>query len=174
MVAAGAMMFLSGITDLFDGLLARRWNVVTSLGKMADPLMDKVFYVVVFPSLVWLIMHQGGSDAHSLTMLAFTILYILRDLWVTFLRSVGSAFGADVAAMWLGKVRTALSFPAAGWVYAYLSLHGYLPEGASQADHWWLLSCYFVEGFMIFLNIYSAYSYTVAYLPYLRLALERK
>ena len=51
MVAACAMMFLSGITDLFDGLLARRWNVVTPLGKMADPLMDKVFYAVAFPAL---------------------------------------------------------------------------------------------------------------------------
>ena len=173
MVAAGVMMFLSGITDLFDGLLARRWNVVTPLGKMADPLMDKVFYVVAFPALTWLVMHQGGGDAHSLLMLCFTILYILRDLWVTFLRSVGSSFGADVAAMWLGKVRTALSFPAAGWVYAYLALHGYLPEG-SPALAWWLWSCYAVEIAMIILNLYSAYTYTVAYLPYLRLALERK
>ncbi|MBE6382858.1 MAG: hypothetical protein E7049_07605 [Lentisphaerae bacterium] len=174
LVAACAMMFLSGITDLFDGILARRWNVVTSLGKMADPLMDKVFYVVVFPSLVWLIMHQGGGNFHSLLMLSFTILYILRDLWVTFLRSVGSAFGADVAAMWLGKVRTALSFPAAGWVYAYLSLRGYLPDSASDADRYWLWSCYVVEFAMIALNIYSGYSYTLSYLPYLRRALEKK
>jgi phosphatidylglycerophosphate synthase len=107
-------------------------------------------------------------------MLAFTILYILRDLWVTFLRSVGSAFGADVAAMWLGKVRTALSFPSAGWVYVYLALHGYLPEGAADADKYWLWSCYAVEMAMIALNLYSGYSYTLTYLPYLRRALEKK
>lgn len=171
-LVAGLMMFLSGITDLFDGLLARRWNVVTPLGKMADPLMDKVFYVVVFPSLVWIIMHQGGGDFHSLLMLVFTILYILRDLWVTFLRSIGSAYGADVAAMWLGKVRTALSFPAAGWVYTYLALRCYLPE-SSRADEWWLWSCYAVELSMIALNVYSAYSYTVSYMPYLRRAIEK-
>ena len=171
---AGASMFLSGVTDFFDGYLARRWKAVSQLGKMADPLMDKVFYVVVFPSLVWLIMHQDGGDFHSLLMLSFTILYILRDLWVTFLRSVGSAFGADVAAMWLGKVRTALSFPAAGWVYAYLSLRGYLPESASDADRCWLWSCYAVEFAMIALNIYSGYAYTLSYLPYLRRALEKK
>jgi CDP-diacylglycerol--glycerol-3-phosphate 3-phosphatidyltransferase len=173
MVAACGMMFLSGITDLFDGLLARRWNVVTPLGKMADPLMDKVFYAVAFPALTWLVMHQNGGEAHSLLMLVFTILYILRDLWVTFLRSVGAAFGADVAAMWLGKVRTALSFPAAGWVYAYLAMRLYLPD-ASPAGVWWLWSCYAVEAAMIVLNLYSAYAYTMAYLPYLRLALERK
>ena len=37
---AGAALFLSGLTDYFDGTLARRWDVVTPLGKMADPLMD--------------------------------------------------------------------------------------------------------------------------------------
>ena len=48
-VTAAVCMFLSGITDALDGMLARRWNVVSPLGKMADPLMDKVFYVVTFP-----------------------------------------------------------------------------------------------------------------------------
>ena len=73
-VAAGLMMLLSGLTDLWDGLLARRWNVVSTLGKMADPLMDKVFYIVAFPALVWQIVHQGESEAHALTMLFFTML----------------------------------------------------------------------------------------------------
>ncbi len=140
---AGLMMGLSGLTDLFDGKLARKWNVVSTLGKMADPLM-----------------------------LAFTILYILRDLWVTFMRSIGTMYGANVAAMWIGKVRTALSFPAAGWVYAYLTLHLFLPE-ASVWREVWLWSCYGVEAFMIILNVVSCCSYTREYLPYLKKALER-
>ena len=41
--AAGLMMGLSGLTDLLDGKLARKWGVVSTLGKMAAPLMDKVF-----------------------------------------------------------------------------------------------------------------------------------
>ena len=109
-VCACVMMLLSGLTDAWDGLLARKWGVVSTLGKMADPLMDKIFYIVAFPALVWQILHQGGEGAqsHALFMLGFTILYMLRDTWVTFLRSVGTLYGADVAAMWLGKVRTAL------------------------------------------------------------------
>ena len=110
---ACVMMLLSGLTDLWDGNLARRWGVVSTLGKMADPLMDKIFYIVAFPALAWQIMHQGESNAHALVMTFFTILYMLRDTWVTFLRSVGTLYGADVAAMWLGKVRTAL-FDIAG------------------------------------------------------------
>ena len=171
-VTAAVCMFLSGITDALDGMLARRWNVVSPLGKMADPLMDKVFYVVTFPALSWLLLNQGSSEMlHSFVMLLFAILYILRDLWVTFLRAVGSLYGADGAAMWLGKVRTALSFPAAGWVYAYVAFHD-LPVLAPVKEYM-LWSCYAVEGLMIALNLISSYTYTKAYLPYLKKALER-
>ncbi len=163
-------LFLSGLSDLADGLLARRWNVVTPLGKMADPLMDKAVYVVVFPAITWLLMHQGET-LHSLMMLAFTILYILRDLWVTFMRSVASMYGGEVAAMWLGKVRTALTFPAAGIIYIYVSLRGYLPaEGASVLA----FACFFIEIAMIILNAVSFVVYTRAYSPCLKKALERK
>lgn len=169
-VWACAMMLMSGLSDLFDGMLARRWQVVSTLGKMADPLMDKVFYVVAFPSLTWLIAHQGENDVHALAMLAFTILYLLRDLWVTFMRSIGTMFGADVAAMYLGKVRTALSFPCAGWVYMYLAFHRQAP---AAWDSPWLVSCYVFEAFMVGLTVLSIYTYTRSYAPYLRRAMER-
>ena len=170
-VLAGASMFLAGITDAFDGALARRWNVVSPLGKMADPLMDKVFYVVAFPALTWMILHQGDTT-HSLVMLAFTMLYILRDLWVTFLRSVGSLYGADCGAMWLGKVRTALSFPAAGLVYAYLVFNDMSPFAAWKGVM--LAICYGAEAFLILLNLVSFVTYTRAYMPYLKKALEHR
>ena len=167
-IAACAAMLASGLTDLYDGRLARKWRVVSALGKMADPLMDKVFYVVAFPGLLWLIQAQGESSAHAMVMLWFTILYLLRDLWVTFLRSVGALYGADVAAMWLGKFRTALSFPAAGWVYLYLSAHRALP---AEWNGPWLLSVYAVEAVMILVNAVSFVTYTRAYAPHLRRAL---
>ena len=166
--SACLMMLLSGLTDAWDGQLARRWNVVSTLGKMADPLMDKVFYLVAFPALTWQIAYQGESDAHAIVMLCFTILYMLRDTWVTFMRSVGAMYGADVAAMWLGKVRTALSFPGAGWVYVYLSFHKMLPAAWSGP---WLVSCYVFEGLLIALTLWSLHTYTAAYMPYLRRAL---
>lgn len=168
---ACVMMLLSGLTDLWDGNLARRWGVVSTLGKMADPLMDKIFYIVAFPALAWQIMHQGESNAHALVMTLFTILYMLRDTWVTFLRSVGTLYGADVAAMWLGKVRTALSFPGAGWIYAYCCFHRQAPASWNGA---WLVSCYVVEGLLVVLTVWSLLTYSAAYWPYLRKALERK
>ena len=170
-LAAGLAMLLAGLTDAWDGALARKWGVVSTLGKMADPLMDKVFYIVAFPVLSWQVIHQGGNEFHAMLMVVFTVLYMLRDTWVTFLRSVGALYGADVAAMWLGKVRTALSFPGAGWVYAYLGLHPLFPASWERP---WLLSCYAVETGLILLTLWSLHTYTAAYLPYLRKALDRK
>jgi phosphatidylglycerophosphate synthase len=126
---------------------------------------------VTFPALAWLLLKQGES-VHSLVMLVFAILYILRDLWVTFLRAVGSLYGADGAAMWLGKVRTALSFPAAGWVYAYIVFHDM--EFFAPVEKYMLWSCFVVEGLMITLNLVSSFTYTRAYSSYLKMALERK
>ena len=110
-------------------------------------------------------MHQGESEVHGLVMMTFTILYMLRDTWVTFMRMVGAHYGADVAAAWLGKLRTAMSFPGAGWVYAYCCFHRMLPA-SWQAP--WLWSCYVVEGLLILLTLWSLVTYTLSYLPYLR------
>lgn len=170
-VCAGVAMLLSGLTDMWDGKLARRWGVVSTLGKMADPLMDKVFFIVAFPAIAWQIAHQGESDLHSLVMLFFTVLYMIRDTWVTFMRAVGALYGADVAAMWLGKVRTALSFPGAGWVYAYLAFHRMAPESWHAP---WLWSCYAFEAVLVFLTLVSLVTYTSAYAPYLKKALSTR
>ena len=161
----------AGFTDFFDGMLARRWGVVSEFGKMADPLMDKVYFIVAFPSLVWLAAVQGESAVHAVSLLVFTVLWILRDQWVTFLRAVASLYHANVAAMWLGKVRTALSFPCAGYVYVYLAFHRLWPDRAAQLG---LYACYAVEGFLIHLNLYSFVVDTKSYFPYVRRAMGRE
>ncbi len=171
-VAACVCMFLSGMTDLWDGQLARRWNVVSPLGKMADPLMDKVFYIVAFPILAWQAVHQGCGAVFELSTLALALLYLLRDTWVTFMRSVGAMYGADVGAMWLGKVRTAISFPGAGWIYFYLSFRGIVPCGGVLGDIW-PMSVLAVEAMLAFLTLWSLVTYTRSYMPYLKRALER-
>lgn len=162
-VVATISLAVAAFTDLFDGLLARRWNVVSAFGAMADPLMDKVFYLVVFPTLLYLLASAGAAEAtHAVVMLVFTVLYILRDQWVTFLRAVGSSYGADVGANWMGKLRTAISFPIGCIIYLYAACHpAWLP----------LPLIYALEGFAILINFVSIVVYTRDYLPYLRRAL---
>ena len=169
-LCACAAAAAAGFSDFFDGLLARKWGVVSDFGKMADPLMDKVYFIVAFPSLVWLAAVQGESAAHAVTLLVFTVLWILRDQWVTFLRSVAAMYHADVGAMWLGKVRTALSFPSSGFIYMYLAFHRFWDADAGRAC---LFACFALEAFLILLNVYSFAVYTRSYFPYIRKALGR-
>lgn len=162
-IAATASLAIASLTDLYDGKLARQWNVVSKFGAMADPLMDKVFYLVVFPTLLWLLGRQPQEAVHALVMLVFTVLYILRDQWVTFLRAVGALFNADCRATWMGKFRTAASFPAACIIYVYASLHPFfLPQALMYA----------IEAFLIFVNFWSIFVYTKQYLPYLKKSLQ--
>ena len=163
-ILATISLAIASLTDLYDGMLARKWNVVSKFGAMADPLMDKVFYLAVFPTLLWLLGRQPDEAAHALVMLIFTVLYILRDQWVTFLRSVGSLYNADCAANWLGKFRTAASFPAACTIYVYVSMHPcFLPQ----------VLIFVIEAFLIFVNFWSIVVYTQQYLPYLKKALHK-
>jgi len=155
---------VAALTDLFDGKLARKWGVVSKFGAMADPLMDKVFYLVTFPTLLWLLGRQPDEGCHALVMLVFTVLYILRDQWVTFLRSVGTLFDADCGANWVGKFRTAASFPIACVIYVYVSMHPFfLPQPL----------IYVLEAFLIVVNVWSMITYTKEYMPYLKRSLQK-
>ena len=155
-------LVLAALTDAFDGQLARRWQVVTRFGAMADPVTDKVFYLVTLPVLLYLVAwrHEG---AHAVVVLVLTILFMMRDQWVTFLRSVATEFGADVRANWAGKLRTALSFPIACAIYIYISWKPvWLP----------LPLVYVLEALGIAVNFLSIVIYTRQYWPYLRRALD--
>ena len=168
-----ALVFLtlSALTDLFDGALARKWKVVTKFGAMCDPLMDKVFYLIVFPTLLWLLpIGKPEERWHALFMVVLTILYLLRDQWVTFLRSVGSLYGADCAASFLGKFRTAMTFPLCGFIYLYIMIYTYPAEEMTLFR--WVI--YAGEAVAIFLNFWSLYVYTRNYLPYIKRSISDK
>jgi len=162
-IAATLSLGIAALTDLYDGMLARKWNVASKFGALADPLMDKVFYLVVFPTLLWLLGRMPDEKIHALVMLIFTVLYILRDQWVTFLRSVGAMYNADCKANWMGKFRTAASFPSAGVIYVYAALQPwFLPQGLIFA----------IECGLIIINVWSIVVYTKQYLPYVREAVK--
>lgn len=162
---AAACLILASLTDLFDGHLARKWKVVSKFGAMADPLMDKVFYLFVFPTLLWLVSHDQQDIVHSCLLLTLTILYLLRDQWVTFLRSVASLYNAYCGAMFIGKLRTATTFPVAIFIYIQETFR------LSFVPSW---SVFAAETYLILITIWSLVSYTCAYMPYMRQALQNK
>ncbi len=146
------LMVVSAFTDLFDGKYARKWNVTSKFGANCDPLMDKVFFVVVFPTVTALLFLVDDVP-QGVLLLLFTVLYILRDLWVVTLRSL--AVGkADMKANFVGKLRTFLGFPTGMLVYCYIAFGWpWLTREVTIA----------VIVFGILLNVYSLIVYTKRY-----------
>lgn len=99
---AAILFSLASITDYFDGYLARTRGLVSNLGKILDPLADKL---LVASSLI------------MLTELGFipgwiTCIIVGRELAVTGLRCVLVENSQDVAASWLGKYKTGFQIAA--------------------------------------------------------------
>jgi len=93
---AAAVFSLAAITDWLDGYLARKWEIVTVLGKFLDPLADKL---IVMVALIMLIPLDRVP--------AWAVFIILaREMLVTGLRSIASSEGIVISASPLGKYKT--------------------------------------------------------------------
>ena len=161
-----ALVFvLTGITDMLDGKIARKYNLVTDFGKFIDPLADK-FMVIgsAIAMLVWMMlraMESGRSQDLLLPMIFVWVVLIilLRELGVTSLRLVvAGKSGIVVAASMLGKIKT-VSQMAGTVVILMEPVIPYFNE-----NH--ILS-YVCMGVMAFTTVFSGLDYLKAYLPHI-------
>jgi CDP-diacylglycerol--glycerol-3-phosphate 3-phosphatidyltransferase len=97
-VIAAIVYSAAAITDLLDGYLARKMNVVSVLGKFLDPLADKL---LVMAALIWMV-PMGRIPEWAVVLL------IGREISITGLRSIASSEGVVIAAGESGKSKTAL------------------------------------------------------------------
>ena len=94
---AAGVVLLSSLTDLFDGKIARKYNLVTNFGKFMDPLADKVLVMAAMCYLVEIGQMPGWCLA----------IVLLREFAVSGMRLVAVEQGRVIAAAWSGKVKTA-------------------------------------------------------------------
>lgn len=97
-VVAALVYSGAALTDLLDGYLARRMNIVSVLGKFLDPLADKL---LVMATLVWMVPLGRISEWAVVLLLG-------REISVTALRSIASSGGLVISAGSGGKTKTAL------------------------------------------------------------------
>ena len=103
----GAFLFIAAsVTDMLDGKIARKHNLVTDFGKFLDPLADKF---MVIGALVCIFLNSAFSGNKIMTIVYFfaLVIIIFRELAVTSIRLVASSTGGVViAANMLGKIKT--------------------------------------------------------------------
>ncbi|WP_314586227.1 CDP-diacylglycerol--glycerol-3-phosphate 3-phosphatidyltransferase [Paenibacillus terrigena] len=101
-IIAALIFIIAASTDGLDGYIARSRKMVTNLGKLLDPLADKLLVAAVLISLV----DMGKCDAW------IAIVIISREFAVTGLRQIALLEGAVVAASKWGKIKTAAQITA--------------------------------------------------------------
>jgi CDP-diacylglycerol--glycerol-3-phosphate 3-phosphatidyltransferase len=103
-----ALVFgVAGVTDQVDGFLARRWNVESAFGKLADPLADRL----MINAAVILLIHAG-----RLPLVALVI--PLRDLFVLVATPLAMGRGYAFQVNLLGKAATWLLYASLGFIMA--------------------------------------------------------
>ena len=103
---AAFIFVLASATDFFDGYIARTFNQITILGSILDPLADKMLTLAGFLGL----MMMGSASPWAV------FLIITRELFITGLRVSAVNQGLDIAASWMGKVKTVVQMIAIGFL----------------------------------------------------------
>lgn len=100
-LSAAAVFVVAAATDFLDGYIARKYGMVTVLGRILDPFVDKFIIVGAF---VFLLEKKLDSGVNSWMV----IIVIGREMFVTTLRAFLEQQGRDFSAAWSGKIKMAL------------------------------------------------------------------
>lgn len=126
-LAAGAF-FVACLSDYFDGYLARKYTLSTTLGKFLDPLADKLLVAAILIMLV-------GMSRQPRPPAWLVVVVVGRELAVTGLRAIASGEGIVVPAEELGKYKMILQM---------FALHGLLIHFTYLGVNFHLVGMYFL------------------------------
>lgn len=108
---AALIFVIASVTDFFDGYIAREWSQQTLLGAIIDPLADKMLTIAAFLALMMI----GEASPWAIYII------IIRELFITALRTIAIGEGFDVKASMAGKVKTVAQMFAIGFLLMHWS-----------------------------------------------------
>ena len=157
-IVPAIVYIITGLTDMLDGKIARKYNLITDFGKFIDPLADKFMVLSsMIAILVWMILR--GETILALVFVWVVLVILLRELGVTSLRLVvAGGSGIVVAASLLGKIKTVSQMVGT----VVLIVEPIIPFFCE--NH--ILSYVFM-GIMAFTTLISGIDYLKAYMPYI-------
>ncbi|WP_462088247.1 CDP-diacylglycerol--glycerol-3-phosphate 3-phosphatidyltransferase [Mesomycoplasma hyopneumoniae] len=106
------LFIIGSFSDLFDGFLSRRWNVVTEFGKIFDPITDKILTTTTFFFLAYL----------TLVPWFLVLIFVLRDIIIDGFRIFLAKKNVNVAANFWGKLKTILQIGATLTIFTGYSI----------------------------------------------------
>jgi CDP-diacylglycerol--glycerol-3-phosphate 3-phosphatidyltransferase len=159
LIVPAVIYALTALTDMLDGKIARKYNLVTDFGKFIDPLADK-FMVIGSQVAILTVMLLEGHYTLGIVFTFVVLIILLRELGVTSLRLVvAGKSGIVVAASILGKIKTVSQM--IGTVAIILEPVVFPFVGESHAVS------YVCMGVMAFTTLFSGWDYLKAYLPHI-------
>jgi len=152
-IIAVILTVIAALTDLVDGWLARKYNLVSDFGKLIDPLADKIFVMTIFIIFV----DTPNPITHHAMLPGWVVIVVLaREFLVTGLRSLAATKGQIIAADNLGKLKTAVQM--AFFVFGGFIWLNILPlEGVVRV--FWVICMIIVA----FITLYSGLWYFIKY-----------
>jgi len=106
-ILAAIVFVLAAFTDMLDGKIARKNNIVTVFGKFVDPLADKLINIAAIIILSGKIC-AGGEKWYGIFAVITTVIIVSREIIITSLRALAANEGVVIAADKMGKLKTVL------------------------------------------------------------------
>ena len=154
---AGMVLFIIAAgTDWLDGWYARKYQQVTTLGRILDPFADKV---IICGAFIFLVSIPAMRETPYGLRAWMVVVIVGRELLVTALRSFIEERGSDFSANWSGKIKMVLQCIAAGAALFFLSYGDHPVENAPQ---WVRLTVVVSIWAAVVLTVYSGIGYVLA------------
>ena len=158
-VIPAIIYLVTGLTDMLDGKIARKYKLVTDFGKFIDPLADKFMVLGSLISILALILIEGEITM-GIIFTAVILILLLRELGVTSLRLVvAGKSGIVVAASMFGKLKTVSQMIGTLVIILEPVVFPFCAE-----NH---IAAYVAMGIMVITTVASGIDYLRAYLPYI-------
>jgi CDP-diacylglycerol--glycerol-3-phosphate 3-phosphatidyltransferase len=166
--AALLVYAVASITDALDGKIARSRNLVTTFGKFADPLADKILVLAAFAAMAD-VNANGIEDVVGHLHVNGIVVTIIaaREFMVSGLRLVTAEKGVVVAAGIWGKLKTAFTMVAQVFILIYLCLADdfvFYPVYYDTVISWFLFVLVWIS---VILTIISGAIYLKGYWKYI-------
>ena len=159
LVVPAIIFVVTAFTDMLDGKIARKYNLVTDFGKFIDPLADKF---MILGSQIAILAHlfMNGENTEGLVFVWVVLVILLRELGVTSLRLVVAGHsGIVVAASMLGKIKTVSQMVGTLVIILEPLVFPFCAD-----NH---IASYAVMALMAFTTVFSGLDYLKAYLPHI-------